>query len=75
MIGGLSQYNDTVLLVWGSRYKDKTVSRQYHLFNGNPLNWKDGLYIETWPRGLFYLHSSSEITAWIRNYIIIFCGM
>ena len=32
-----------------SHFKDKMVSRQSHLYNGNPDTWKDGLYVETGP--------------------------
>ena len=35
----------------GSHYKDKMVSPQSQLYNGNPYTWKDVLYIEMGPEG------------------------
>ena len=35
---GPSQYQDVVLPVWESHYKDKTVSRPSYLYNGNPIH-------------------------------------
>ena len=42
---GASQYKDAVELVWGFRYKDKTVSRPwpYGHYNWNLYMWRDGL--------------------------------
>ena len=37
-----------------SHYKDKTVSRQSYLHNGNSHTWKDRLYIETGPRAFIH---------------------
>ena len=46
----VSQYEDTVLAIWDSHYKDTTVSRPYHLYYGNPSDWNGGLNIPTGPR-------------------------
>ena len=34
----------------GSCYQDKTVSHLFSFYNGNIHTWKDGLYIEMWPK-------------------------
>ena len=38
------QYKDVILPVKGPHYKDRAVSRQSYLYNGNPHTCKDHLY-------------------------------